>query len=475
MSKRVLLLAAAAILAGLAFTGCSDDSDSTPPPSSTAKIRVVHASPDAGLIDIYIGTTSVTPWLEDVAYGTASTYFSRDSGTIVLVMREADADPATDPGTASDPIDMAAGASLTALVAGLVGSNAPEDQARLVIYSDNFQTSPTARARVVHAGSDAPTVSVSVGATTQVLANNLARWAESGRDGNVYDTGVIQDIVVQATDSQVTSFRAPALEAQKDYYFFLIGLILDPGAATAPFDLLIVGPGGTLGLEETTPRDFRLIHALSDFAPFDPYLVYGFGDGLTRVRITQSMGYGEVTQYDEVTVRQVFIEIYNQGANPVPTQLLFAQPAYIYDESISTTIVAAGLGETTDEEAEARLISLADSFGLSPVGALSVRVVHTSPNLDDLTVDFGGFGGVVVTASRFSGNTEGPFNLTADTAITMEVRDSLTSTLVDEFTTPPMTEDKDFYLILTGIKDGMPGFELLLVNEDMSFGFWPPN
>ena len=103
MYKRILLLAAAAVLAGLAFTGCSDDSDSTPPPSSTAKIRVVHASPDAGLIDIYIGTTSVTPWLEDVAYGTASTYFSRDSGTIVLVMREADADPTTNASGRSFP------------------------------------------------------------------------------------------------------------------------------------------------------------------------------------------------------------------------------------------------------------------------------------------------------------------------------------------------------------------------------------
>ena len=474
MSKRVLLLAAAVVLAGLTLAGCSD-SDSTPPPSSTAKIRVVHASPDAGLMDIYIGTDSVTPWLEDVTYGTASTYLSRSSGTIVLVMREADADPVTDPGTASDPIDMAAGTSLTALIAGLVGAIVPEEEVRLTIYSDHFQTSPTARARVVHAGSDAPGVDVSVGATKQVLASGLARWTESGRDGNVYDAGEIQDIVVQAAGSQVISFRAPALEAEKDYYFFLIGLISDPGAATTPFDLLIVGPGGALPLENTDSREFRLVHAVPDGGPVDPYLAYGFGDGFGRIKLADNVDYGGATAYKVAQVRQVFIEIYDVGADPDLDPPNFFQSVYIHDEAASTTIFGAGLVQSSEDDDKIRFFSLADSFDLSPVGTFSARVVHACPNLDDLTVDFGGFGDVVATASRFSGNTEGSFSRPANTANFMDVRDLLTNTLIDEFTIPPMTEDKDLHLILTGIKDGGPEFSLLLVNEEMSLGFVPPN
>ena len=70
-------------------------------------------------MDIYIGT-SVTPWLEDVDYGMATVYLSRGTGTVVLTVRQADADPSTDPGIQSDPIDLAAGASLTILVTGQV-------------------------------------------------------------------------------------------------------------------------------------------------------------------------------------------------------------------------------------------------------------------------------------------------------------------------------------------------------------------
>jgi hypothetical protein len=273
MFKRALVLAVAAALTGLVVAGCSD-SDSTTPSSATAKIRVVHASPDIGPVDIYLDS-SVVPWIEDFAYGQAGTYLSRDPGTVTLRFIEAGDDPGTNPGFTSDPIDMVAGASLTVLATGLINSAADDDKFRLITYSDNFQNSPTARARVVHAGSDAPELTVTIGATEQVLAHDLARWAESGRAGNVYEPGMIQDIVVQAGGGRITSFRAPELEAQKDYYFFLIGLIYDPGAATKAFDLLIVGPGGTLDLEPTTPRSFRLVHTTPDGGPVDSYAAFG--------------------------------------------------------------------------------------------------------------------------------------------------------------------------------------------------------
>ena len=212
MFKRTLVLAVAVVLAGVIIAGCSN-SDTESPPSASSKIRVVHASPDAGAVDVYIGT-SATPWLEGLEYGQASTYLSRGTGTVTLVIIEAGADPLLLlPPYVSETVDMAAGASLTSLMTGLVQSGADEDKVRLITYSDNFQNTPTARARVVHAGSDAPNLTVSIGATGQVLADDLARWAESGRAGNVYEAGMIQDIVVQAAGNQITSFRAPALEA----------------------------------------------------------------------------------------------------------------------------------------------------------------------------------------------------------------------------------------------------------------------
>jgi len=473
MFKRVIVLAVAAALAGMALSGCSS-SDSTPPPSATAKFRVVHASPDAGPMDIYIGT-SVTPWLEDVDYGMATVYLSRGTGTVVLTIRQADADPSTDPGIQSDPIDLAAGASLTILMTGQITSGAVEDEFRMIIYSDNFQNSPTARARVVHAGSDAPNVTVSVGKTGQVLADDLARWEESGRGGNEYEAREDQDIVVQAAGSQVTSFRAPELEAKKDYYFFLIGLISDPGTATTPFDLLIVGPGGVLPLDQTESRDFRLVHAVPDGGPVDPYLVYGFGDGQTRIRITQDLRYGGATPYSEAKVHQVYIELYDVGANPDQDQPVFTQSAYIHDEGNSTTVVAAGLSASPGADDKARLFSLSDNFDAHMAGTVFVQPVHACSNLDALTVEFDDDGSTEARMDRFSGNDEGWLTLAMETAFTMVVRDEATTTIVDEFTTPAMAELSDYYLILTGIKDGTPGFALLSVNEDGAQGFTAPN
>ena len=470
MVKRVLVLAVAILVTGFVMAGCSS-SDPAPPPAATAKFRVVHASPDIGPVDIYLDS-SATPWIEDLAYGQTSTYLSRGTGTVTLVLHEAGDDPGAHPGFTSEPIDLAAGASLTILAGGLINSAADEDKFRLTTFSDNFQNSPTARSRVVHVGSDAPNVTVTVGATGQILAADLARWEESGRGGVVYEPDTIQDIVVQMAGNQVTSFRAPELEAQKDYYFILTGLIFDPGATKTAFDLLIVGPAGTVALEPIEPRSFRLVHASPDIGPVDYYVTFGLGDSFQRILMKDNVKYGDATLYGQVDIRQVSIELYPVGADPDLVQPEFSQTVYIHDEASSTTVFAAGLAGSLDTEDTLRLFSLADSFGVTIGGLLSARIVHACANLDSLKVDFGDDGSVEATMDRFAGNIEGTIALLADTKLTMVVREG--AAIVNTFTTATMAEDKNFYLILTGIKDGSPGFSLLSVNQDGTLGFTPP-
>ena len=474
MFKRALVLAMAAALAGFIIAGCSSD-DTEAPPAATAKIRIVHASPDAGAVDVYIDT-SASAWLPDFQYGESSTYSSRSTGTVTLMFREAGADPGTAPIFTSDPIDMVAGASLTVLASGLVQSAADEDKFRLIIYEDGFQNSPTARARVVHAGSDALDVHVTIGATGQVLTNGLARWEESGRNGNVYEPGMIQDIVVQMPDDQITSFRAPELEAQKDYYFFLIGLISGPGSATNAFDLLIVGPGGVLALETIELRDLRMVHTSPDIGAVDYYLAFGLGDRFQRILTKDYVIYGDATDYGQLGIRQVNAEMYAVGADPEVDQPLFTQPVYIHDEAASTTAFAAGLAASQESDDTLRIFSLADSFGTPPRAFLPARLVHACANLDSLKVDFGDDDSFEATMYRFTGNTEGWISLAADTGLTMVVREmGFGGAIVDVFTTAAMAADKKFYLILTGLKDGTPEFSLLSVTDEKSLGFTPPD
>jgi hypothetical protein len=474
MFKRALVLAGAAVLAGLVIAGCSSD-DTEAPPAATTKIRVVNASPDAGAIDVYIDT-SASVWLQNLEYGQSSTYSSRSTGTITLLIYEAGADPLLLPPYLTEDVDMVAGASLTVLATGLVQSAADEDKFRLIIYEDGFQNSPTARARVVHAGSDALDVQVTIGATGQVLASNLARWEESGRGSNVYEPRMIQDIVVQMADAQITSFRAPELEAQKDYYFFLIGLISGPGSATNALDLLIVGPGGALPLETIELRDFRMVHTSPDVGAVDYYLAFGLGDRFQRILMKDNVIYGDATDYGQLGIRQVNVEMFALGADPDMDQPLFSQAVYIHDEAASTTAFAAGLAASQESDDTMRIFSLADSFGVTPGGFLPARLVHTCANLDSLEVDFGDDGSIEAKMYRFTGNTEGWISLVADTGLTMVVREmGLGGAVVDVFTTAAMAADRKFYLILTGLKDGTPEFSLLSVTEEQSLGFTPPD
>ena len=115
MSQRVLLLIVVAGFAAMLLSGCSSSS-TTDPAHATAKIRVVHASPDLGTVDVYLGAATV-PWLEDLEYLQTSTYLTINSpATITMVFRGAD-DPADAPPLfTSDDLTMASGSSTSTVI-----------------------------------------------------------------------------------------------------------------------------------------------------------------------------------------------------------------------------------------------------------------------------------------------------------------------------------------------------------------------
>ncbi|HZI13005.1 MAG TPA: DUF4397 domain-containing protein, partial [Myxococcus sp.] len=74
------------VLAGLAVVapGCDDDDDGTSPPAielpderprRSARLRVIHASPDAPAVDLY-AAGGTTPLATNVTYGTTTPYLT---------------------------------------------------------------------------------------------------------------------------------------------------------------------------------------------------------------------------------------------------------------------------------------------------------------------------------------------------------------------------------------------------------------
>ena len=156
-----LLLAASAMTAA-----CSDDDDNTGP-DGEARVRVVHASPDAPDVDVLVDNAEV---LGDVPYLAASDYLDAPSGDRNLKVNAA--------GTASTVIDadvnLVDGTDYTVIASGLVAAIEP-----IVLEDDN--TAPAAgnaRVRAIHGAPSAPAVDIyvtapgaDIAAETPALAN----------------------------------------------------------------------------------------------------------------------------------------------------------------------------------------------------------------------------------------------------------------------------------------------------------------
>jgi len=137
------------LMAALALTAaCSDSNENTAP---QARLRVVHASPDAPNVDVYVDGAKV---LTNVAYKAASGYLSVPAGSHNVKVNAT--------GTATTVIDvtstLAAGSDYTAMATDFVADITP-----LLLADTN--TAPAAgkvKVRLVHAAPSAGVVDIYV-------------------------------------------------------------------------------------------------------------------------------------------------------------------------------------------------------------------------------------------------------------------------------------------------------------------------
>jgi hypothetical protein len=148
-----LLLAASALTAA-----CGDDDDNTGP-EGRARVRVVHASPDAPDVDVLVDDASV---LTGVPYLEASDYLDVSPGTRNVKVNAA--------GTATTVIDadvsLADGADYTVIASGPLAAIEP-----IVLQDDNSAPAAgNARVRAIHGAPSAPAVDIYVTAPGADLA-----------------------------------------------------------------------------------------------------------------------------------------------------------------------------------------------------------------------------------------------------------------------------------------------------------------
>jgi PGF-CTERM protein len=135
--------------------------------SETGELRVVHASPDAPNVDVYVDGDAV---LEDVEFGAVSEYLELPPDTYQIEVTAAgDADTSV----FDEEVEVGEG-DYTALAIGELAEDSETPFEVEVLEDDNSPTNEgEARVRAVHASPDAPNVDITVESTGDALFEDV--------------------------------------------------------------------------------------------------------------------------------------------------------------------------------------------------------------------------------------------------------------------------------------------------------------
>lgn len=248
----------------------SDDTDTgvDMPDPGNAMIRVIHGSPDAPAVDIYVAGTDA-PVISALEYGEASDWLEVPAGTYSFEVRAADTAPSDAPVYSTGNLELTDGAMIDALAAGRLDAQGG-DAFRVIPLVEDFDEvgAGQTRVRIVHAGSDAPAVDLDVGndGTNEILA--LQRFTETGAEGVALPAGESLQLAVNVEGTTFTSFTLPELPEGEGLIVIATGLVQQLPRETNGFALLAVSSSGSLGFIKQNPTVYAL-HAGPDAPEVD--------------------------------------------------------------------------------------------------------------------------------------------------------------------------------------------------------------
>jgi hypothetical protein len=177
MFKMLLASITGIALAGALVLGASA--------ADEARVRVIHASPDAPDVDVYANGAAV---LTDVPFEASSGYLPVPAGDYTFEVYPAGADASSTDAVLTIEASLEANTDYTVVAIGEVASI----EAAVFVDNNSAPASGKAHVSVVHAGPDAPAVDIAV-ADGPVLVSDLAFGEGAGPlpvDAGTYDLEV---------------------------------------------------------------------------------------------------------------------------------------------------------------------------------------------------------------------------------------------------------------------------------------------
>jgi hypothetical protein len=199
-----------------------------------ACVNVIHASPDAPAVDVYVDGAEA---LSDLEFGAASGWVALPAGEHQIQVTAADA--ALDTAVIDADVTLDEGAAYEIAATGLLAEIEPQVN-QVDLSTLGSEDDPMARVRVIHASPDAPAVDVAV-TGGDVLIENLA--FPDASDYLSVPAGSY-DLEVRPTGTTDVALDLPGvdLEAGTVYSVYAIGHVADGSLTVLPVTATTVAP-----------------------------------------------------------------------------------------------------------------------------------------------------------------------------------------------------------------------------------------
>lgn len=200
-------------------------------------VNVIHASPDAPAVDVYVDGAKALSGLE---FGKASGWVALPAGEHQVQVTAADA--AIDTAVIDATLTLEEGAAYEVAATGLLADIAPlVNQADLSEFSTADE--PMARARVIHASPDAPAVDIAAKGGDVLIENLPFREASD----YLVVPAASYDLEVRPTGTTDVALDLPGVELEEGmvYSIYAIGHVSDGSLTVLPVTATTVAPMAT--------------------------------------------------------------------------------------------------------------------------------------------------------------------------------------------------------------------------------------
>ncbi len=328
-----------------------------------AYLRVVHASPDTGAVDVYVNGATV---LTNVPYQAVSEYLPLMPGTYSVAVTATGA-PLADAVLGPADVTVAAGDVLTAAAVGL--SQATPATLALNTFTDNISAPAfgSTKVTVYHLSPDAPNVDVKAtidGSDVTLIGDLPFGESNTNRSTPLVVAAGTYDLKVTpaGSDTVVADLAGTTLDAGQVYSVFAFGLV-DAGAPS--------GQEFTVALQAEYAQ-LRGVHASPDAPAVD---IYADGNLLL-----QNVVYKDVSPYYTLLRGTYTVQVVPTGTDPnTPANVVLAGDATLVGNTTYTVGVVGLLADSS-------LAFAITEDDISTSQQASVNVYHFSPDTGGVDV-----------------------------------------------------------------------------------------